>query len=319
MATSTTPLGIDLFSIRSSGYSPFEYLDYSARLGAKVVHFSEARFLGNVDDAAHLRKVKEHADKLGVAIEAGMSSICETSKRFDRSKGSAAQQLGRMIGAARALGSPIVRCFLGAAEDRPPERHFDGIVATLRSVRSLATDNQVKIAIENHAGDMQGRELKQLIEAAGKEFVGAVVDSGNPLWTLEDPHETLEVLAPYVLTSHVRDSAVWRTPKGIAVAWTRMGEGNVGIDQWVARYRQLCPGKALSMEIICIPPREYAIYDPAFWNNYKGIPAWSFARFLAIAEQGKPFSYQASSKEEQAARERADLEASVAYTKRLLA
>jgi len=34
-------LGIDLFSIRDSGFSPFEFLDYSAKQGAKVVHFSE--------------------------------------------------------------------------------------------------------------------------------------------------------------------------------------------------------------------------------------------------------------------------------------
>ena len=34
-------------------------------------------------------------------------------------------------------------------------------------------DAGLKIAIENHAGDMQARELKMLIEEAGKDFVGA--------------------------------------------------------------------------------------------------------------------------------------------------
>ncbi|MEK7391841.1 MAG: hypothetical protein AAB214_04665 [Fibrobacterota bacterium] len=67
-------------------------------------------------------------------------------------------------------------------------------VKVLRNVRSLVLDNQLKIAIENHAGDMQARELKMLIEEAGKDFVGACLDSGNPLWTIEDPHLTLETL-----------------------------------------------------------------------------------------------------------------------------
>jgi len=53
---------------------------------------------------------------------------------------------------------------------------------------------------------------------------------------------TLEALHPYVLTSHVRDSAVWKVPQGAAVAWVRMGEGNVGIRQYVKKYAALCPG-----------------------------------------------------------------------------
>ena len=42
-------LGIDLFSLRSQGWTPFELLDYSAKQGAKVVHFSEIRFIGNLE------------------------------------------------------------------------------------------------------------------------------------------------------------------------------------------------------------------------------------------------------------------------------
>jgi hypothetical protein len=34
---------------------------------------------------------------------------------------------------------------------------------------------------------------------------------------LEDPHMTLETLVPYAETCHVRDSAVWKVPEGIAV------------------------------------------------------------------------------------------------------
>src|SRR6266436_4633628 len=162
--------GVDLFSIRSQGWTPFQYLDYCAAQKAKVVHFSEIRFIGNLE----------------------------------------------------------------------PEN--------LRKVRAYAEERGIKVAIENHAGDMQGWELRNLIEAAGKEFVGACLDSGNPCWTLEDPHATLEALHPYVLTSHVRDSAVWRTPQGAAVSWVRMGDGNVNIDEYCRKYAALCPGRALSME-----------------------------------------------------------------------
>src|SRR4029453_5574012 len=60
---------------------------------------------------------------------------------------------------------------------------------------------------------------------------------GNPVWTIEDPHLTLDSLAPYVLTSHVRDSAVWNTAQGVAVRSTRMGEGNIGMEDYLHKWK----------------------------------------------------------------------------------
>ena len=93
---------------------------------------------------------------------------------------------------------------LGSSADRRGgiERHIESIAGVLKNSRSRIMDGGVKVAIENHAGDMQARELKMLIEAAGPDFVGVCLDSGNPVWTIEDPHLTLDTLAPYVLTSH---------------------------------------------------------------------------------------------------------------------
>ena len=117
----------------------------------------------------------------------------------------------------------------------------------------MARDMGLKIAIENHAGDMQARELKTLIEEAGKDLVGACFDSGNPLLGVEDPHLTLETLAPYVSRAHVRDSAVWRSAnRVVSVRWVRMGEGNVNIREYVRKYaRRFMPrASALSLEVI---------------------------------------------------------------------
>ncbi len=158
----------------------------------------------------------------------------------------------------------------------------------LRSVRSRVIDHGLKIAIENHAGDMQGRELKTLVEEAGKDFVGVCLDSGNPMWTIESPHITLATLHPYVLTSHVRDTAVWRVPEGAAVQWVRMGDGNIGIDSYVRKYAELCAGRALSLEIIVTQPRVFAYRKPEFWDNYRHTPAWEFEQFAALVEGGTP-------------------------------
>jgi sugar phosphate isomerase/epimerase len=316
-------LGVDLFSLRSQGWTPFQLLDYCAQRKVRVVHFSEIRFLGGLE-ASHLKQVREHADRLGLEIEVGMRSICPTSKMFDASQGAAEEQLARMIQAARTLGSGLVRAVLGSMADRtgPPgiEGHIENMVRVLKAVRSRVVDAGLKIALENHAGDMQARELRTLIEEAGHDFVGACLDSGNPVWTLEDPHLTLEVLAPYAVTSHVRDSAVWRTPDGAAVAWVRMGEGNVGIADWIGKFAERCPGRALSLEVIVTGPRQFPYLDPKFWEAYRQTPAWEFARFLALAEKGTPRQAPPQvPKDAAAAREREDLEASLRWTQGVLA
>jgi len=313
-------LGIDLFSLRTQKWTPIQYLDYCAARHVQVVHFSEIRFIGSLEPE-NLRQVREHAGKLGIEVEIGMRSICPTSTMFDKAQGTAEQQLTRMIDAADIVGSPIVRAVLGSAEDRKGGRidaHIEDTVRVLKSVRSRTMDKNVKIAIENHAGDMQARELKSLVEGAGRDFVGVCLDSGNPLWTIEDPHLTLEVLHPYGLTSHVRDSAVWTVPQGAAVTWVQMGRGNVGIESYVKKYAELCPGKAVSLESILLGPRVFPYREQSFWDAYRQTPAWEFARYLDIAERGKPYQSEPWETSDQAHREREALDESLNYTKKIL-
>jgi sugar phosphate isomerase/epimerase len=289
-------LGLDMFSVGAQNWTPFEQMDFAKKWNVKMVHFSEIRFLGSPDWKValvpdNLRKIRARADELNLDIEIGMRSICPTSSGFDATQGTAQEQLGRMIDAAKIVKSPIVRCVLGSQADRRGgiEKHIDETIKVLKSIRSKAVDNNVKIAIENHAGDMQARELKMLIEGGGKDFVGACIDSGNAVWTIEDPHLTLETLAPYVLTSHMRDSYVFNSPQGTAVQWSRMGDGNIGMTDYIKKYVAQCPGAAVSLEVIVSGgPRVFNYRDPAAWELFQTVPAKDFARFLALCDKGTP-------------------------------
>ncbi len=319
-AKGNVKLGIDLFSLRAEKWSAFQFLDYCAAQHVDLVHFSEIRFLGSLEPA-HLKAVRAHAEKLNLEVEIGMKSICPTSKMFDRSQGTAEEQLGRMVDSAQIIGSKIVRAVLGSADDRKPgplSARIEDTVKVLRNVRSKAQDRNIKIAIENHAGDMQARELKTLVEEAGPEFVGVCLDSGNPLWTLESPHVTLETLHPYVLTSHLRDSAVWNVPQGAAVTWVPMGHGSIGIDRYVKRFVELCPGKPLSLESIVFGPRILPYRDKSFWDAYQDVPAWDFEQFVELAEHGKPYKDEPWETANETEREKRALEQSLAYTKKLV-
>ncbi len=303
-AAANVRFGVDVFSLGAQNWTPFQVLDWASRMHVKVVHFSEVRFLGSPhwQEALapdNLKRVREKADELHIDLEVGMRSICPTSADFanaqrnDPTLGTADEQIARMLEAARTLGSPIFRCVQGTQADRSSpggiEPHIAETIRVLKANRSRILDSGVKLAIENHAGDMQARELKTLIEAAGPDIVGVCLDSGNPVWTIEDPHLTLETLAPYVLTSHMRDSYLFNSPRGIAVRWTRMGDGNMGMEDYLRTFVQKCPGKAVSLEVIVQTGyRLFDYHDPNAWAIWKTTPAWEFARFLALAEKGAP-------------------------------
>ena len=131
----------------------------------------------------------------------------------------------------------------------------------------------MKIAVENHAGDMHSTELVQLVEAAGKDFVGANLDAGNATWTIEDPIANLHTLAPYVLTTSLRDSAVWESANGAAVAWTAMGEAHRRPENLLQAFPELCPGVPVHIETISGFNREIPYLTDDFWKVWPAMPA----------------------------------------------
>lgn len=312
-------LGLDLFSLRSQGWSAFQQLDFAHAHGATVVNFSEPRFLGSTD-ADHLKRVREHADSLGIQVEVGFGSICPTSTRFVKEDGTAREQLLKMFEIARIVGSPFVRCYLGSADERkstlPLEQHIENTITACKSVRDADERHGIKIAVENHAGDLQARQLKALVEEAGTDYVGALLDAGNATWTLESPFHTLEVLAPLALTTGVRDSRIWLADDAVHVMWVPMGQGNVGIDRWVRRFHELRPDLALSLEIINLrSARKFPVRDRGFWEQYRDVPAWVYEEFMALAREGKPYMPAAGDPVEL---ERTEVSADLAYCRELL-
>lgn len=284
-------VGLDLFSVRDQGWTAFQMLDYAARHKLKYVQFSVTRFYGP-QDHAHLRKVRVHADSLGIHLETGMDSICPTSTRFPKDQGSAEEQLLRQLETAKIVGSPIVRCYLGSMADRrtelPFEKHVESMLGVLRNVRSRFVDAGVKVSIENHAGDFRAQRLRTVIEEAGKDWVGVTFDSGNACWTMEDPISALEAVLPYIATVHLRDSSVWSEEQGYGVQWTRFGQGNVHIDEVVRRLHEAHPNVVLNLETICIGNRSFPVKQTEFWKGYEDITGRELMGLYALAEKGSP-------------------------------
>ncbi len=312
-------LGMDNFAVRAMQLKGRALVDYAAGLNVDTLFITDLPALGSLkeSDAGELRK---YAADQNIEILLGSWSICPTSKTFKKDWGTAEEHLALGLKLSKAIGSPVFRVVLGSREDRRTpggiEARIADTVKVLQSQKALASDLGVKVAVENHAGDMAADELISLIEGAGRDWVGANMDSGNAAWTLENPLDSLEKLGPYALTTSLRDSAIWESEKGCKVQWTAMGDGGVvDMKRYFERYAKLCPNVAVNIETIGGFAMELTYLEPTFWEVWPKKSAAEFASFLSLARRGKA-PQPASGTDVQ--RQRDELERSIKYCRETL-
>ena len=312
-------LGLDNFSVRGLGWKAPALIDYAAKLKTDSLFISDLDAFESLAEA-DLKKIRQMASDKGLQIHLGTWSVCPTSKAFRNNRGTAEEHLALGIRSAKALGSPVLRVVLGNNQDRNSEGGIEARIAdtvkVLKSQRSLAMDNGVKIAMENHAGDMQSWEVVTLIEAAGKDFVGANMDSGNAVWTGEDPMASLEILGPYAITTSLRESAVWETENGVMTRWVAMGDGSTDLPAYFKRFAELCPGIPVHVETISGAQKELQILKPDYWKVYPKARAQDLARFIAWAKKGKPLE-RAPRPADEKEYQKSEIEKSIAHLRSL--
>ena len=324
--TSQLKLGFDNYALRALGWKASQLLEHAGSLNLDAILLSDLDVFESQAES-YLKEIKTRADDLGLEIQVGMLSICPGSMMFDPRRGTAEEQLKLTIRTARTLGSSVARCVLGHIDDRKSDGGIAARMAetiqVLKNVRGFALDSGVRIAVENHAGDMQGWELIALIEEAGREFVGVTMDSGNATWALEDPLHNLEMLGPYAVSTGIRDSAVWETEEGAVLQWTAMGEGMVDWNRYFSRFAELCPNTPVQLETISGRPNPIAYLRDEFWDAYPQARIREFMKFVALAKRGSPkqpftapFGRDTNAAEQEF--QKAELERSVRYCKEVL-
>lgn len=283
------PMGLNTYCLRSLRWNDAQLLDYCASQRLDAIFLQDSQDPKR-DDPEHWKWVRGRAKELGLHLETGGGTLLpKTPADFDAK----VAELRHNINRAAGMGSTLVRALLASDRASLPagtiEQHTETAVRLLRTVRTQSMDSGVKVAIEVHK-DLQAWEHRIVIESAGPEFVGTYLDTGNPVFVMEDPMQTLEELGKYALTVHLRDSVVYEHPDGVAVQWVPLGEGTIDFRKILARMREICnPVHVYIKPITGRPPYVHRIYDPAYWAPYPKARAADFTRFLALAKKGRPY------------------------------
>jgi len=312
-------LGYDNFAVRAMGWKAKALIDYAVKLKVDTVFITDLDAFESLEEK-HLLGIKSYAGAKGIKIFLGTWSICPTSVSFKDQWGSAEEHLRLGLRSAKALGSPVLRVVLGKGDDRNTKggiaARIEDTVRVLKGSKSVCEDLGVKVAVENHAGDMHSLELKSLVEQAGPDFVGVNLDSGNAVWTLETPLENLENLGKYTLTTSLRDTQIWPSANGVTAQWIAMGEGMVDWKAYFKRFAELCPDAPVQIETISGFNRELAFKKESFWKSWpKGKPESlaGFRKWAAAGQEKKP--HKSASNEAEQKYQLGEIERSIAYCK----
>lgn len=282
-------IGLNTYCLRAMKWNDKQLLDYAASLKLDGV-FLQDSLDPERETIEHWREVGRYARQLGLHIETGVGAVLpQTPEAADASR----QQLLTGLERSKACGSPLVRCLHAGDRDHlpriPMDQVIDRMVKLLKSVEPQFRDAGIKIAIENHK-DLQAWEMREVIEAAGRDWVGSYLDTGNPVFVVEDPLTTLDLLGPYALCAHLRDSAIYEHPGGAMVQWVPLGEGIVDFRTFLERLHSLKPDIYVYIKPITgRPPQLIPYLDRDFWKSYPMARASEFARFVTLARRGQPY------------------------------
>jgi sugar phosphate isomerase/epimerase len=215
-------------------------------------------------EGALIGKVRGQAERLGLFVELSVPArTLEDEAAF-----------ARAVEVSRALGVRLWRVALLSGrryEDfkRPDDwRAFD---TRWRTALPRAADRLAKAGlvagIENHK-DYTAPELAELLRLVGSPHLGACVDFGNNVSLLEDPLVTAETLAPFAVTTHLKDMAVRRHERGFELSEVPLGEGFLPLARMVDVLRRAKPDVHFCLEMITRDPLKVPYLDDVYWVTH---------------------------------------------------
>ncbi len=250
----------------------YAFLEHCHALGAAGI---QANLNGDVS------RLRARADELGMYLE-GMVSLPRAAgtDAFERAMQDA-KTCGALCVRTAALSGRRYETF-NSMDD------WNGFVLQTRksldAALPIAERHRVPIALENHK-DRTADELVDLLRGYSSEFLGVCLDFGNNISLLDDPWETIVKLAPYAVSTHVKDMAVAPYDEGFLLAEVLLGQGLLDLPRALDTIRSVRPKTRFTLEMITRDPLKVPCLGEKYWATFPGRDARVLARALTLARK----------------------------------
>jgi sugar phosphate isomerase/epimerase len=258
-----------------------EFLERCHALGAAGVQAGiHGDIAGEAETRADIGKIRARAEQLEMYIEAMVPlPNGDDTAAFEQSLKDA-QAVGAVALRAACLGTRRYENFASASDW---QSHVARSYQSLAAAAPLLEKYKIPLGLENHK-DWTLDEMLALLEVYESEYLGVCLDFGNNIALLDDPVVTIERLAPYTVTSHLKNMGVEVTNDGFLLAEVLLGEGYLNIPGLVKLVRQARPQAHFLLEMITRDPLKVPCLSDDYWASFSDRNGISLARTLRFVQ-----------------------------------
>ena len=242
-------------------HGPLHFIDHCHQLGASGVQISVRDW--DRDRLAHA--VRERMESYGMSLE-GQISLPNTREDLEQfvQQVRSAKEAGVTVFRSVALGGRRYETFKSMAQWREFVSHSKQRIAWAEPIMRR---QGVRLALENHK-DWRIDEMLKLLREFDSEHVGVNLDTGNNISLLDDPMQTVSALAPYTITTHLKDMGVAEYEDGFLLAEVPLGEGFLDIHRMVQTCRRVNPKVQFNLEMITRDPLKIPCLTDRYWTTW---------------------------------------------------
>ena len=196
-------------------FDVFEALRFFKKLGLDgaeiVVQTGYESGIPYEADDAFVRRVREEADALGLAVAATTPYLNRYNDLDEAVRQKEVAMLKRVIDMTRILGGGSIRIYGGAFQDEetdPDGAKLAQLVKSLRECGDYAAQYGIRLSVENHFGTMTttAHRTMEVIKAIGHPNVGILYDQANlAFFPAEEYEEALALQKDHIFYVHVKD------------------------------------------------------------------------------------------------------------------
>jgi sugar phosphate isomerase/epimerase len=255
-----------------------EFMDHCHSLGAGGVQTALT-----AQTPEYLRQVKERAAKYGMWIEVmGGLPRSDNDESFQRTAASA-KEVGAICIRSACLGGRRYETF-AAMED------WKKFVANSKAAiaRGVAMAEKAKMpwALENHK-DWTVDEFLEILKQYSSPYLGVCLDTGNNISLLDDAMDVVERLAPYAISTHIKDMGLDEYADGFLLSEVPLGDGYLDIAQIIRIIQRARPQTRMTLEMITRDPLKIPVLTDKYWATFTDRDGARLARALRTARTAK--------------------------------
>lgn len=251
-----------------------KYIDLCKSFGSDGCQMGFSQLVSTDED--YLKRLRRALEDKGMFLELSLGgNVLTDAEEFSR-VASAAQQLG-VTRARVAIDGRRYEQFSDLQKWKEFVNHWQQVML---QAEPLLKQHKLTIGIENHK-EWLVDELAEMLKKVSSPYLGACVDFGNNLALLEDSLHVAEKLAPYAVTTHMKDMAVAPSDEGFLLSEVPLGQGITPLAKIMEVLRRTRPDIRFCLEMITRDPLKVPYLDDKYWASHEKRDAAKIEKFKA--------------------------------------